>query len=194
MDVYGEGTNGSSSLRTNNLTGRFWMICAIVYVAMICIACPECSAAGSLDVETNHQYWLGIGLGFGGWNTHFAVGSDISFSFLDMHSQYTVRLGRVVGIGGTNSILGNPSQMSEYGLMYGRVARFNGSCASVSAGLGLTVEKTTRFGIPLEAGLYAGELNWLGIALKICANISPGPGPSRSYWCVTLGLLVGKLR
>lgn len=187
-----EGTEGSSCVKTNNHLGRFGIICVLAFVATLGSLCPKCSAADSLDTETNNQWWLDLGLGFGGFRSHLAIASNLSFSFQDEPNQFTMRFNHVSGM--ASSLFETPSDMSEYGVLYGRVAKFNGSYVSISAGLGFTVEKTSRLGIPLEAGLYAGQLKYVGIALKVCANITPGSGPSRSYWTLGLGLLFGKLQ
>lgn len=186
-----EGSQGSNCGKSNNHSGRFGIFCVLICVAMVVSLCPNYSAADSLDSQISHQWWLDLGLGFGGFRNHFAVASDISFSYQNEPNQFTIRFNHVSGI---TTLFGTPSDVSEYGFLYGRVARINDSYASVSVGLGVIEEKTARLGIPLEAGLYAGQLKYVGISIKACVNIAPGPGPSRSYWTLGLGLLVGKLQ
>ncbi len=172
---------------------RFVTTVLIIAASIVGITCNKCLAADSLRTDTGNHWWIDLGVGMGSFRTNFALASNVSFCLQDNHSLYTIRFNHVSGIPRGFPIAG-PSDMREYGFMYGRTLTSNESYATISAGLGWSTEKTSRLGFPLEAALYARQLKWVGITLKLCANITPGPGPSRSYWCVTFGLLLGKIR
>ena len=173
--------------RTKNVTGREAVRTGVDAHGVDSI---NAIAGDNQEPGTNCNWWLDLGLGLGGWRTSIAGTTDLSVSLQDRSSLYTIRYNRVFDL----HFLEAGARMSDYGILYGRIAKSRYSYVSISGGLGITSENGARLGIPLEADIYGTPIPWVGIGFKVCANISPGPGPTRNYWCVILGLQFGKLR
>jgi hypothetical protein len=146
--------------------------------------------AGIEARDDSYNCWLDLGFGIGGWRTGIAAVTNLNISIQNGKNLYTFRYNRAFD----EHLFDIAGKMSDYGIMYGLIEKNKYSFVSLSAGLGITVEKSVRMGIPLEADLYATPIPWVGVGIKLCGGVSPGPGPTRNYWCLALGLQFGKLR
>jgi hypothetical protein len=161
---------------------------------------PPIYAQESSSNDDGRYCWADAGIG-GAW-VHGGIGSPADKSGFsvgfDLYYQngYDLFSFRITGTVEPRLILwGNQKaeSISEYGVLYGRVAKASYGAASVSAGISIVSESPytsfTTVGIPFEGQLIWTPTSVFGIGFKGFANLNPRKSFGGLLFCIELGIL-----
>jgi hypothetical protein len=135
--------------------------------------------------------WVNGGIGSPADKSGFSIGLDLYYQ-----NGYDLFSLRITGTVEPRLILwGNQKaeSISEYGVLYGRVAKASYGAASVSAGISIVSESPytsfTTVGFPLEAQLIWTPTSVFGIGFKGFANLNPQKSFAGLLFCLQFGML-----
>ena len=183
------------------MTIRYRFILLIFSIALLLPSGnPSIYAQESSSNNDGRYCWADVGIG-GAW-VNSGIGSpadESGFSIgLDLYYQngYDLFSLRITGTVEPRLILwGNQKaeSISEYGVLYGRVAKASYGAASVSAGISIVSESPytsfTTVGFPLEAQLIWTPTSVFGIGFKGFANLNPQKSFAGLLFCLQFGML-----
>jgi hypothetical protein len=181
------------------MTNRYYFILLIFFIALpfgnTSIYAQEYSS------NTDGRYfWADAGIG-GAW-VHGGIGSQVDPSGFSVGFGLNYQNGndlfsfRITGTVEPRLILwGNQKaeSISEYGVLYGRVAKASYGAASVSAGISIVSESPytsfTTVGLPLEAQLIWTPTKVFGIGFKGFTNLNSQKSFAGLLFCLQFGML-----
>jgi hypothetical protein len=174
----------------------FWLLGAGLLVAPLS---PPILAQSPAPVS--NTYWLTGGIGRASFEgiTEFGVHFSGAYQFRG----HVIAARTVIGVdplglafAGTDDVI----TVEDFGVLFGHGSRPGPLHVSGAAGLGVAGitrktaaggdERTTRFGVPLEAQLFWRPTSFLGVGVYGYGNLNS----DQSFWGASLSVEVGRLR